>query len=102
MVIKRKTKNLKLEIKNLETDLLKTYKKICDIYEKKYHLDEKELRSEIDDLIKTAEISIIDEVVGYDEFYTSSKGEENKVNRKAFVDKYGNCIVQGYRETNDD
>ena len=35
MIIKTKTKKLKLEIKSLENDLLKTYKQICDIYQKK-------------------------------------------------------------------
>lgn len=98
MIIKSKTKKLKLEFKSLENDLLKTYKQICDIYQKKEHLDVLELRNEIERLLEVADISIINEISGYDEYFTTSIGSSNKVNRSAFVDKNGNCIVNGFRE----
>jgi len=98
MIIKSKIKKLKLEFKSLETDLLTTYKQICDVYQKKEHLDILELRNEIERLLEITEISIIDEISGHDEHFTTSIGSSNIVNRTAFVDKNGNCIVQGFRE----
>lgn len=98
MVMKSKTKKLKIEFKNIETDLLKINKSICDLYQKINHLNEKELRDEINNLFEFSEIKVIDTHEGYDNFFVSSVGVENKVNRPAFIDKYGNCLVQGYRE----
>jgi DNA-binding protein H-NS len=98
MVMKSKTKKLKLELKNLETDMLKTYKKIADLYQKMEHLQIEEFKEEINDLINIAEISEVDEITGYDKYFVTTKGDKNKVNRKALVDKYGNCVLQGYRE----
>lgn len=98
MVMKSKTKKLKLEFKNIETDLLKINKKISDLYQKIDHLNEEELRDEIKNLFISSEIKIVDEYEGFDNCFVTSVGAENKVNRPAFVDKYGNCLVQGYRE----
>tara|TARA_B100000085_G_C18513567_1_gene500694 strand:+ start:469 stop:780 length:312 start_codon:yes stop_codon:yes gene_type:complete len=98
MAMKSKTKKLKIEIKNIETDLLKINKSISDLYQKIDHLDEEELRYEIKNLFESSEINIIDEYEGFDDCFVTSVGVENKVNRPAFVDKYGNCLVQGYRE----
>ena len=96
--MKSKTKKLKIDFKNIETDLLKINKSISDLYQKIDHLDEEELRGEIKNLFQSSEINIIDEYEGFDNCFVTSIGAENKINRPAFVDKYGNCIVQGYRE----
>ena len=98
MAMKSKTKKLKIEFKNIETDLLKINKSVSDLYQKIDHLDEEELRYEIKNLFESSEINIIDEYEGFDDCFVTSVGVENKVNRPAFVDKYGNCLVQGYRE----
>jgi len=98
MVMKSKTKKLKIEFKNIETDLLKINKSISDLYQKIDHLDEDELRDEIKNLFESSEINIVNEHEGFDNYYVTTVGTENKVNRPAFVDKYGNCLVQGYRE----
>ena len=96
--MKSKTKKLKLDFKDIETDLLKINKSISDLYQKIDHLDEEELRDEIKNLFQSSEINIIDEYEGFDNCFVTSVGAENKINRPAFVDKYGNCLVQGYRE----
>ena len=96
--MKSKTKKLKIEFKNIETDLLKINKNISDLYQKIGHLNEEELRDEIKNLFKSSEINIVNEQEGFDSCFITSVGSENKVNRPAFVDKYGNCLVQGYRE----
>jgi len=98
MVMKSKTKKLKIEFKNIETDLLIINKNICNLYQKMEHLDEEELRDEIKNLFESSEINIINEHEGFDNCFVTSVGAENKVNRPAFVDKYGNCLVQGYRQ----
>ena len=98
MAMKSKTKKLKIEFKNIETDLLKINKSVSDLYQKIDHLDEEVLRYEIKNLFESSEINIIDEYEGFDDCFVTSVGVENKVNRPAFVDKYGNCLVQGYRE----
>jgi hypothetical protein len=98
MILKSNTKKLKLEFKNIETDLLKINKNISNLYQKKDYLNLKELRDEINDLLKSSEINIINENKGYDNYFVTSNGNENKVNRPAFIDKYGNCLVQGFRE----
>ena len=98
MVMKSKTKKLKIEFKNIETDLLKINKNISDLYQKIDHLHEEELRDEIKNLLESSEINIVNEHEGSDNFFITSVGTKNKVNRPAFVDKYGNCLVQGYRE----
>jgi hypothetical protein len=98
MVIKSKAKKLKLEFKNIQTDLLKINKNISNLYQKKDYLNLEELRDEINDLMESSEIKIINEHEGYDGCFITSAGIENKVNRPAFIDKYGNCLVQGYRE----
>ena len=96
--MKSKTKKLKIDFKNIETDLLKINKSISDLYQKIDHLDQEELRIEIKNLFQSSEINIINEYEGFDNCFVTSVGTENKINRPAFVDKYGNCIVQGYRE----
>ena len=49
MVIKSKAKKLKLEFKNIQTDLLKINKNISNLYQKKDYLNLEELRDEIND-----------------------------------------------------
>ena len=83
MAMKGKTKKLKIEIKNIETDLLKINKSISDLYQKIDHLDEEELRYEIKNLFESSEINIIDEYEGFDDCFVTSVGVENKVNRPA-------------------
>ena len=96
--MKSKTQKLKIDFKNIETDLLKINKCISDLYQKIEHLDKDELKDEIKNLFESAEINIINDIEGYDDCFITSNGTENIVNRPAFVDKYGNCLVQGYRE----
>ena len=96
--MKSKTQKLKIDFKNIETDLLKINKSICDLYQKIEHLDKEELKNGIKNLLESAEINIVNNTEGYDDCFITSNGAENKVNRPAFVDKYGNCLVQGYRE----
>ena len=96
--MKGKTKKLKIDFKNIETDLLKINKSISDLYQKIHHLDEEELRDEIQNLFESSEINIVNEHEGHDNYFVTTVGSENKVNRPAFVDKYGNCLVKGYRE----
>lgn len=98
MIFTRKTKQLKLKIKSLETDLFNITRTIAEVYQKKSSLNKLELEKEISNLLKVASLEIIKETDGYEEFFTSTDGTENIVNRPAFVDKYGNCIVKGYRE----
>ena len=98
VLFRNKTKKLKLQIKSLEADLFNITKVVTDIYQKKDALKKPELVREIKNLLKAASIDVIDEVSGYEEYFVSTKGEKNIVNRPAFVDKYGNCIVKGYRE----
>ena len=98
MIFTRKTKQLKLKIKSLETDLFNITRNIAEIYQKKSSLTKIELEKEISQLIKVASIEIIEETNGYEEYFISTDGKKNIVNRPAFIDKYGNCIVKGYRE----
>ena len=98
MFVKKESKKLKVEFKNIQTDLLKINKRICDLYQKVHHLNLEEFREEIKDLLEFSEIQIINEHKGYDNCFITSNGKENIINRPAFVDKYGNCLVQGYRE----
>ena len=62
------------------------------------YFDKEELKNGIKNLLESAEINIVNNTEGYDDCFITSNGAENKVNRPAFVDKYGNCLVQGYRE----
>ena len=77
--MKSKTKKLKIEFKNIETDLLKINKSISDLYQKIDHLDEDELRDEIKNLFESSEINIV-KTEGFDNCFVTTVGTENKVN----------------------